>query len=92
MYLIEESQDEDDVDESEELYEPLRGRRIFVLSLQGDTLEVFQNPVEGHSFDGTIVYFDGMLLAPFQRTKRRGEEFVAPVVGVMALRGRVAHL
>ena len=87
LYLIEESQDEDDVDESEELYEPLRGRRIFVLSLQGDTLEVFQNPVEGHSFDGTIVYFDGMLLAPFQRTKRRGEEFVAPVVGVMALRG-----
>ena len=86
LYLIEESQDEEEGDESE-LCDPLRGRRIFVLSLQGDTLEVFQNPVEGHSFDGTIVYFDGMLLAPFQRTKRRGEEFVAPVVGVMALRG-----
>ena len=86
LYLIEESQDEEEGDETE-LCDPLRGRRIFVLSLQGDTLEVFQNPVEGHSFDGTIVYFDGMLLAPFQRTKRRGEEFVAPVVGVMALRG-----
>ena len=50
-------------------------------------LEVFQHPDEGYCFDGTIVHFEGMLLAPFALTKRRGDEFVAPVVGVMALRG-----
>ena len=37
------------------------GRRIFVLSLQGDTLQVYAHP-EGHQFD-SICPFDGRLLA-----------------------------
>ena len=87
LYLVEQANEDEDEEEEGELFNPLRGRRIFVLSVQGDTLEVFQNPVDGHSFDGTVVHFDGMLLAPFGLTKCRGDEFVAPVVGVMALRG-----
>jgi hypothetical protein len=87
LYLVEESQElYEDEDESEP-HDPLLGRRIFVLSSEGEKLEVFQHPDEGYCFDGTIVHFDGMLLAPFALTKRRGDEFVAPVVGVMALRG-----
>jgi hypothetical protein len=30
------------------------GRRIFVLSVQGDTLQVCTNPAEGHTFSGVI--------------------------------------
>ena len=41
----------------------LCGRRIFALSLQGDTLQVYTNPVEGHTFK-SLCYFDGKLLAP----------------------------
>ena len=47
LYLIEEAGDEND--DERELICPLRGRRIFVLSLQGDTLQVYTNPVEGHT-------------------------------------------
>jgi hypothetical protein len=38
-------------------------RRIFALSLQGDKLQVYTNPVEGHTFK-SLCYFDGKLLAP----------------------------
>ena len=61
LYLIEEydtAQDDDG-----ELINPLQGRRIFVLSLQGDTLQVYTNPVEGQIFNG-LCCFDGKLLAP----------------------------
>ena len=60
--LVEEADDEKD--EEGELIYPLRGRRIFALSLQGDTLQVYTNPVEGHAFGDTICCFDGKLLAP----------------------------
>ena len=40
----------------------MAGRRIFVLSLQGETLEVYTHPVEGQYFS-TLCYFDGKLLA-----------------------------
>ena len=42
-----------------------QGRRIFVLSLQGETLQVYTNSVEGQFFDDALCYFDGKLLAPF---------------------------
>ena len=44
-----------------------QGRRIFVLSLQGDTLQVYTNPVEDQFFDDALCYFDGKLLAPVFR-------------------------
>ena len=40
----------------------LASRRIIVLSLQGETLEVYTHPVEGQYFSG-LCYFDGKLLA-----------------------------
>ena len=64
LYLIEESDDEED--EKGEPVNPLCvcGRRIFVLSLQGETLQVYTNPVEGQFFGDTLCCFDGKLLAP----------------------------
>ena len=61
LYLIEDHDYEKD--EEGELINPLGGRRIFVLSLQGDTLQVYTHPVEGQNFE-TLCYFDGKLLAP----------------------------
>ena len=58
LYLVEE--------EDCELVNPRQGRRIFILSLQGEILQVYTNPVEGdHSFSGTLCYFDGKLLATY---------------------------
>ena len=62
LYLVEGAKGLED-EEGELLY-PLRGRRIFVLSLQGDTLQVYTNPVEGQFFTETLCCFDGKLLAP----------------------------
>ena len=62
LYLVEEKDEDEDVDG--ELVNPqLQGRRIFATSLQGDTLQVYTNPVEGHTFK-SLCYFDGKLLAP----------------------------
>ena len=77
LYLVE-GIDELDVDDEGELIDPLHGCCILVLSLQGDTLEVYTNPVEGQTFGETLCYFDGKLLASVQ-----DEVFV----GVSALRG-----
>ena len=79
LYLVEE--DNDEKDEEGELVNPLSGRRICVLSLQGDTLEVYQNPVEGSTFSDTLCCFDGKLLAPVQ-----GGASGRVYVGVVALR------
>ena len=54
------------------------GLRIFVLSLQGDILQVYTHPVVGQTFE-TLCYFDGKLLASVQN------ESDACVVGVVAL-------
>ena len=43
---------------------PLQGRRIFVLSLQGETLQVYTHPVETQIFCEVLCCFDGKLLAP----------------------------
>ena len=67
------------MDEEGELLYPLRGRRIFVLSLQGDTLQVYTNPVEGQTFSGgDLCCFDGKLLAPVR-------DETAVFVGLMAM-------
>ena len=89
LYLIEEA--DEDEDEDGKLTNPLCGRRICVLSLQGDTLQVFTNLDRGtdygpSTFSGDlcfwdICYFDGKLLATVQ--------LYGPMVfvGVMALGG-----
>ena len=87
LYLVEEKHDEKDDDEEDEedegkLVKVLQGRRIFALSLQGETLEVYTHPVEGQTFSGDLCYFDGKLLAPVQ-----GESQLSACVGVVALCG-----
>ena len=69
LYLVEEV--DDDEDEEGELINPLRGRRIFVLSLQGETLQVYTHPVEGQIFNG-LCCFDGKLLAPVRDRRVQG--------------------
>ena len=77
LYLLEEA-DDDHEDKEGELINLLLGGRIFVLSSQGETLQVYTHPVEGQIFDH-LCCFDGKLLAPILY----GEEFV----GVVALSG-----
>ena len=83
LYLVEEEDTEEGGDG--ELINPLRGRRIFVLSLQGETLQVYTHPVEGQIFRAAEVpvlcCFDGKLLAPVL------DQDGAEVVGVVALFG-----
>ena len=76
LYLVEGQNAETD-EEGEFIY-PLQGRRIFVLSLQGETLQVYTHPIEEQTFAG-LCCLDGKLLAPV----RYGGEFV----GVVALFG-----
>ena len=72
LYLVEQKDGTDN---------PLQcGRRICVLSLQGDVLQVYMNPVEGQTFGETLCCFDGKLLAPVQ-------DNTLVYVGVMALGG-----
>jgi len=57
LYLIEEY--DADEDEEGELINPQQGRRIFVLSLQGDTLQVYTHPLPKDQTFGTLCCFDG---------------------------------
>ena len=89
LYLLEEYYDEDE-DEEGELINPLQGRRIFVLSLQGETLQVYTHPDEGQTFSDVLCCFDGKLLAPVQEV----QDHIAfpiyggdPYVGVTVLAG-----
>ena len=74
LYLVEESAGEEDVEGP--------GHRICVLSLQGDLLQVYTNPVEEQIFADTLCCFEGKLLAPVLASN--GYEFVH--AGVLALR------
>ena len=79
LYLVEAF--DYDKDEEGNPINPLQGRRIFVLSLQGDTLQVYTHPVEGQTFTPfRICYFDGKLLAPVADARDR-------LIGVVALLG-----
>ena len=64
------------MDEEGNLIYPLQGRRIFVLSLQGETLQVYTHPDEGHVFDG-LCCFDGKLLAPVRDRQSRLKDVMA---------------
>jgi len=80
LYLIEEYQDERDLDG--ELIYSQPGQRIFVLSLQGDTLQVYTpwpHLAEGQIFVD-LCCFDGKLLATIHDNRFGGYE-------VLALRG-----
>ena len=81
LYLVERAYD---ADNPEYNHDPKCGTRIIVLSLQGDILQFYRNPVEGQTFDGrTLCYFDGKLLA----TLNEGDVSANVVNSVMALAG-----
>ena len=69
LYLVESYNPEEDGPYEDR---QTRGRRIFALSLQGDTLQVYAIPAregcEGNRFNanlGSLVCFDGKLLVPY---------------------------
>ena len=76
---------DDDEDDEGNLINPLQGARIFVLSLQGDTLQVYTHPVEGQIFNH-LCCFDGKLLAPVRDRRVQGitKEVVALCVACSA--------
>jgi len=89
LYLIERVEDEDhEEDEDGESAEPafpLQGRRILVLSLQGDILQVVTHPTDPTAVFISICCFDRKLLARY--TFDSAGEFSAQGYGVFALRG-----
>ena len=80
LYLIEEQDYEKD--EEGEIINPLMGRRIFVLSLQGDTLQVYTHPDEGQLFDGLCCLNGKLLLALVQNRQSGDYEDVVALCGV----------
>jgi hypothetical protein len=93
LYLVEENDEEED--EEGELINPLCGRRILALSLQGDTLQVFTIPIEaklGPTIHGDptfwdICYFDGKLLTIIKRAQSALRPHELATVAVLALIG-----
>ena len=65
LYLVERYCDEGEEEEEEGGTSELRGRRILVLSLQGDILQVVTHPTELTAQFGLICCFDGKLLASY---------------------------
>ena len=90
LYLVEQV-DNASVDEWGELMNPLQGRRIFVLSLQGETLQVYTHPDEGQAVNSPC-YFEGRLLAPVRNRPSPSDtaddaEVVEMCIAVTALAG-----
>ena len=56
----------DEYDDEDDPVAPLRGRRILVLSLQGDVLQVVTHPTEPTAEFMSICCFDGKLLASYR--------------------------
>ena len=68
LYLVEEACMGDDEEEDDAHFPaaPLQGRRILVLSLQGDVLQVVTHPTEPTAVFHSICCFDGKLLAGYK--------------------------
>jgi len=88
LYLIEQ-EDEEDADEGEDT-NPLKGRRIFVLSLQGNILQVVTYPTEPTAVFESICCFDRKLLTFYKHfTEFAGftEKTAGETYGMFALQG-----
>jgi hypothetical protein len=90
LYLVERKPDMEDREEDEdgepvEPAFPLQGRRILVLSLQGDILQVVTHPTEPTAKFTSICCFDRKLLARY--TFDSAGEVSAQGYGMFALRG-----
>jgi hypothetical protein len=92
LYLVEcdpemEDHEEDEDGESAEPAFPLQGRRILVLSLQGDILQVVTHPTEPTAKFTSICCFDRKLLANFNYYTFGRSGMRSTAIGVLALRG-----
>jgi len=93
LYLVEREPDMEDREEDEdgepvEPAFPLQGRRILVLSLQGDILQVVTHPTEPTAEFQSICCFDRKLLASYNYcTFDSAGEVSAQGYGMLALRG-----
>ena len=94
LYLVEQDDEdlrlsEEDADEEVALYNLHTGRRIFVLSLLGETLQVYTYPFEEGRHEGQFIdalcYFDGRLLAPMASLLDYGDNY--STTSVVAFRG-----
>ena len=68
LYLVEEEymRGDGEEDDDDDPAAPLQGRRILVLSLQGDVLQVVTHPSEPTAVFESICCFDGKLLAGYK--------------------------
>ena len=97
LYLVE--QDGKDCEEGDDevaLHYLQTGRRIFVLSLLGETLQVYTYPLEEGQFEGcssegrftdALCYFDGRLLAPIASFDGHIDGHSDVTASVVAFRG-----
>ena len=82
LYLIE-TCDSGERDDAGGRLDPLIGQRIFVLSVQGNTLQVYPIPIEGSRFC-SLISFDGKLLAPYSHANDDGHIGIS---GILAMVG-----
>ena len=83
LYLVE-REDDGDEDDDDDYGDPMQGRRLLVLSLQGDILQVVTNPTNPTAKFTSICCFDRKLLASY----RYREAFGSPwKYGMLALQG-----
>ena len=80
LYLIDGEEDGDAAYESQ-------GRRILVLSLQGDILQVVRHPSEPTTRFTSVCCFDRKLLASFVTPRNESAGIHTPKYGMLALRG-----
>ena len=87
LYLVEEGREEDEDGESVDPAFPLQGRRILVLSLQGDILQVVTHPTEPSAFFRSICCFDHKLLARYTYSIVGSADTHTRKYGMLALQG-----
>ena len=68
LYLVERDPSED-AEGDEDTADPMQGRRVLVLSLQGDILQVVTHPTEPTAIFTAICCSDHKLLASYNYTK-----------------------
>ena len=83
LYLVEGDREEDEDEESVDPAFPLQGRRILVLSLQGDILQVVTRPTEPTATFQSICCFGRKLLASYNYFRAEG----GTRCGMLALQG-----
>jgi len=66
---------------------PVQGRRILVLSLQGDILQVVTHPTEPTAIFDSISCFDGKLLAGYRYSTNESGGGHSRERGMLALHG-----